>query len=83
MCLCSHNTVLILLLFVGVPIRYYCKCGKKYLHKESLYKHRKYECGKDPQFCCPSCPYKAKHKASLKTHIFLKHGNLHIKENYF
>ncbi|XP_054287657.1 zinc finger protein 649-like [Macrosteles quadrilineatus] len=44
-------------------------CGKVYRHKCDLKRHQRYECGKDPTFCCPHCPYKAKQKGTLKTHI--------------
>ncbi|KAG8259304.1 hypothetical protein J6590_014773 [Homalodisca vitripennis] len=48
-------------------------CGKTYTHKRSLWLHGKYECGKPPQFLCPFCPYKAKLKGNLKTHVLIKH----------
>lgn len=51
------------------------QCGKTYRYKESLYTHQKYECGKEPQFQCPHCPYKAKQKGSLKSHIIVRHLN--------
>lgn len=50
-----------------------CECGRVYKQKASLYKHKKYECGKEAQFQCPHCPYKSKRKDPLKSHIFFKH----------
>ncbi|CAH1399573.1 unnamed protein product [Nezara viridula] len=52
-------------------------CEKAYTYKAGLYQHKKYECGKEPQFQCPHCPYKSKQKATMKTHICNVHlGNL-------
>lgn len=48
-------------------------CGRVYKHKSSWYQHRRYECGKNPQFFCHLCPYKAKQKQNLKTHMLFKH----------
>jgi predicted RNA-binding Zn-ribbon protein involved in translation (DUF1610 family) len=48
-------------------------CGKHYIHRSSLVRHRKLECGKEPQFQCPYCPKKSKLKSNLKQHIILKH----------
>lgn len=31
------------------------------------------ECGKDPQFQCDYCPYKAYQKIALQKHTFCKH----------
>lgn len=47
-------------------------CNKTYKHASSLWKHRKYDCGKDPSFFCtaPGCAYKAKRKDHLKMHAF-------------
>lgn len=53
-----------------------CDCGLRYQHRTSLYKHKKYECGKEPQFQCPHCPHKSKLRGNLKTHIILKHSLL-------
>ncbi|XP_046659240.1 zinc finger protein 425-like [Homalodisca vitripennis] len=49
------------------------KCGKEYTLKHNLVRHVRFECGKDPQFQCPQCPYKAKQKGTLKSHVLLKH----------
>lgn len=48
-------------------------CGKGYLHDSSLWNHRKYECGKEPQFHCPHCAYQTNRKGSLKRHLVAMH----------
>lgn len=48
-------------------------CGRLYKLKSSLFNHRKYECGKEPQFKCPKCGYMAKQKGNFKEHMFRKH----------
>ncbi|KAL1129320.1 hypothetical protein AAG570_013849 [Ranatra chinensis] len=45
------------------------KCGKCYRHQTSLHRHIKYECGVPPQFFCPHCQYKTRHRSSLKLHL--------------
>lgn len=50
-------------------------CGHMYKHEKSLTLHSKYECGKEAQFGCELCPYKAKQKGNLKRHILLKHSS--------
>jgi DNA-directed RNA polymerase subunit RPC12/RpoP len=50
--------------------RFLCsKCGKAYLHKPTLRRHILYECGKEPQFNCPYCPYQTKRNSNLLRHI--------------
>lgn len=48
-------------------------CGNVYNYKTSLARHVRFECGKDPQFQCPFCEHRTKHKSSLTTHIDCKH----------
>ncbi|KAI5718946.1 hypothetical protein M8J76_002743 [Diaphorina citri] len=50
-------------------------CGKEYRYKRGLRRHKKFECGQDPKYQCPQCPYKTKHNSSLKTHIAKKHSD--------
>lgn len=50
------------------------RCPKIYKTKESLYMHRKFECGKEPQFKCPFCPHKTHLKGNMKKHCRSKHG---------
>ncbi|CAB0013519.1 unnamed protein product, partial [Nesidiocoris tenuis] len=51
-------------------------CGRAYRYKISLNRHIRYECQKEPKFFCNLCPYKAKHKSSLKSHVFTRHRDL-------
>ncbi|KAL1517272.1 hypothetical protein ABEB36_001058 [Hypothenemus hampei] len=44
------------------------KCGRKYKHSPSLYNHKRFECGVEPQFKCGICNYVAKRKHALKMH---------------
>ncbi|KAG8259308.1 zinc finger protein 569-like [Homalodisca vitripennis] len=54
--------------------RYVCvACGRRYKQKRNLSQHQRLECAKEPQFACSSCPYKAKQKSTLKTHMALIH----------
>lgn len=48
-------------------------CGKWYQHRTTLKRHLKLECGKEPQFHCSLCPYKAKQKIHLSKHTAAKH----------
>lgn len=50
-------------------------CGRSYSRKENLGRHRKFECGKDSQFHCTLCPYKAKQKGTLQVHLAVKHNS--------
>nr|CAD7439969.1 unnamed protein product [Timema bartmani] len=43
------------------------QCARIYQRKQSLYLHQKHECGKEPQFVCPYCTYRAKLKGNLLT----------------
>lgn len=55
---------------------HYCdKCGKAYKQYCSLWRHKNYECGKEPQFPCSiiDCNYRAKHKIHLKEHLIVLH----------
>lgn len=51
-------------------------CDRKYTRKDNLRRHKKFECGKEPQFYCSHCPYRAKYKGTLQVHIALKHSSL-------
>ncbi|CAH1964182.1 unnamed protein product [Acanthoscelides obtectus] len=44
--------------------RYQClTCYKSYKQKGHLSRHRKYECGVDPQFSCSLCSKKFRHRS--------------------
>uniref|UniRef100_T1HPZ6 C2H2-type domain-containing protein n=1 Tax=Rhodnius prolixus TaxID=13249 RepID=T1HPZ6_RHOPR len=49
------------------------RCGREYIYKRNLVYHQRFECGKEPQFHCPYCPHRTKHKGSLKKHVITKH----------
>ncbi|KAF2903395.1 hypothetical protein ILUMI_02796 [Ignelater luminosus] len=51
-------------------------CGRAYKLKSSLRNHRKWECGKEPQFKCPCCAYKAKQKMHLVRHLDRVHKEI-------
>uniref|UniRef100_T1HBX3 C2H2-type domain-containing protein n=1 Tax=Rhodnius prolixus TaxID=13249 RepID=T1HBX3_RHOPR len=53
-------------------------CNKSYVYKAGLSRHQKYECGKEPQFQCPHCPYRAKIKSNLTAHVAYKHMNFRL-----
>jgi len=44
-------------------------CGKIYIWKTSLIRHRREECGKEPHFQCPYCYKKTKLKCNLLKHV--------------
>ncbi|XP_063229151.1 zinc finger protein 771-like [Bacillus rossius redtenbacheri] len=46
-------------------------CGRRYQHRRSLWRHRKLECGKVPQYQCPLCPRRTTRNSSLKKHVEL------------
>lgn len=48
-------------------------CGNAYKHAQSLWKHRRFECGKEPAFCCPYCPHRTKRPAHLRRHVLGMH----------
>lgn len=59
------------------------RCGRHYKLKSSLLNHQRWECGKEPQFKCYMCSYKAKQKAHLLTHMKYRHKTDNIKTDYF
>lgn len=65
----------IYLLFLGASVgSISCSnCGKTYKHRSSLNNHRKYECGKKPQFLCNLCPYKTFRKGNYGRHLLTQH----------
>lgn len=58
----------------GLPFRCLL-CGRAYKRRDNLTRHQRYEClTSEPQFLCTVCPYKAKQKVHLKTHMAIRHG---------
>lgn len=58
----------------GLPFRCLL-CGRAYKRRDNLTRHQRYEClTSEPQFLCTICPYKAKQKVHLKTHMAIRHG---------
>lgn len=51
-------------------------CGRTYKLKSSLRNHQKWECGKEPQFKCPYCVYKAKQKMHMARHMERMHKDV-------
>ncbi|KAG8259284.1 hypothetical protein J6590_014753 [Homalodisca vitripennis] len=49
-------------------------CGRRYRQRYNLLVHQRLECGKEPQFPCNLCAYRAKRKTTLKTHLAIKHS---------
>lgn len=48
-------------------------CSRMYRSKFTLWRHLKYECGKEPRFVCMFCPKKAFYKTEIWKHIRSKH----------
>jgi len=58
----------------AIPRKFSCEnCGKPYVSKRTAWYHRKYECGKEPQFQCPYCHHKSKIKGNMRRHIGIRH----------
>ncbi|XP_030765781.1 zinc finger protein 449-like [Sitophilus oryzae] len=51
-------------------------CGRIYKLKSSLRNHQKWECGKEPQFKCPFCSYRAKQKMHMLRHTERMHKGM-------
>lgn len=48
-------------------------CSRSYKRRDSVARHLKYECGKEPQFQCFYCPKKFAQKCNLKYHMSAVH----------
>lgn len=61
-------------------VRYGCKrCKRTYLHKKTLGRHLRFDCGNNsPTFLCELCPKRFKHGYILLRHIRIEH-NIFIK----
>ncbi|XP_071634178.1 uncharacterized protein [Temnothorax longispinosus] len=63
--------------------RFACsRCGRSYTLKKSLKRHEHWECGKEPQFKCPFCPQRSKHKSNWQRHIRKWHTDKVDMEEY-
>ncbi|KAG8259317.1 hypothetical protein J6590_014786 [Homalodisca vitripennis] len=55
-------------------------CGKRFKYKANLGRHLRYECGVEPQFPCPQCPYRnddvRKHKCCTCGKRYKNKGHL-------
>lgn len=49
------------------------KCGKEYRWMQSLIRHSREECCKEPQHCCSICGIRIRHKWMLKKHMNTVH----------
>ena len=49
-------------------------CHKTYTNKSNLGRHKRLECGKEPQFQCPYCPQRTTQNSSLQKHINRQHA---------
>ncbi|CAG4961323.1 unnamed protein product [Parnassius apollo] len=58
-------------------------CGRVYKLKSSLRNHQKWECGKEPQFQCPYCVYRAKQKMHIARHMERMHREVHLKPDQY
>uniref|UniRef100_A0A0A9VYY6 Longitudinals lacking protein, isoforms A/B/D/L n=1 Tax=Lygus hesperus TaxID=30085 RepID=A0A0A9VYY6_LYGHE len=73
-----HDTVfseLDVLSFRGLVRFFQCSsCARKYKSKQALARHKKYECGVEPQFMCHVCLKRFSRSDSLKAHMFHLHS---------
>nr|CAI5854440.1 unnamed protein product [Callosobruchus analis] len=58
-------------------------CGRGYLRKKSLWRHKKYECQKEPAFSCPICNARFKQNIHLKSHMYVHRDVLKHLNNVF
>ncbi|XP_025197601.1 longitudinals lacking protein, isoforms N/O/W/X/Y-like isoform X11 [Melanaphis sacchari] len=55
---------------------YICnKCGKMYMHRGSLQRHSKFECGVTPKFSCSFCGRRFSQRSNLSRHVVDIHRN--------
>lgn len=64
---------------ISKGINFPCDCGRIYKYKSSWYQHKKYECGKDAQFPCHYCNYKARQKRTLNAHMCSQHKSIFLE----
>ncbi|RZF39482.1 hypothetical protein LSTR_LSTR001003 [Laodelphax striatellus] len=57
--------------------KYPCdNCGKVYTLRHNLNRHKKYECGKQPQLVCSFCQKKFTYKSTLQLHVAISIYNV-------
>lgn len=62
--------------------RFWCKdCPRSYKHYRNLWRHRRFECGKLPEFQCPYCSKQSHRKSGIFSHILHCHNNNFIRED--
>ena len=55
---------------------YQCqKCGKRFALRSTKSRHLNYECGHEPRFQCPYCPYRSKQTSPMYAHIRRMHSS--------
>lgn len=70
----SKDKPLLTRYFLNEQKRFACdKCHRSYKNKRHLYRHVQVECGKEPKFQCPYCPYKGKYRDHLNKHMAALH----------
>ncbi|KAG8308241.1 hypothetical protein J6590_002326 [Homalodisca vitripennis] len=57
----------------GTKKVYTCECGKVYPHHATLWNHKRYNCGKAPEFICMFCDHVTHRKGNFKRHMLLRH----------
>lgn len=62
----------------GVQGQHRCECGKAYMQKGNLKRHKNYECGQTPRFTCTVCARKFKFKFDAQKHV----AGVHKMENF-
>lgn len=48
-------------------------CGKQYLHKKTLQRHMRYDCGTKPRFSCSVCGLRVRRRYTLTRHLVAVH----------
>ncbi len=49
------------------------QCNRTYVSNRTLFRHLRYECGKEPQFRCPFCEHRCKLRENMRRHIVIRH----------
>lgn len=71
-----QNKYLKLDLFSASREKHSCHCGKEYSHQSALWNHKRYNCGKEPEFLCPFCERRISRKGNFKRHVLLRHPEM-------